>query len=73
MISCVSVLEDAILMNPRLVRERVAADDGLVRLNVDPGRERDDLARVREARRLDHGRQPEGVATRVQEHHDFLE
>mmetsp|Transcript_17305 Transcript_17305/g.44762 ORF Transcript_17305/g.44762 Transcript_17305/m.44762 type:complete len:519 (-) Transcript_17305:21-1577(-) len=67
------VLEHAVLVDPSLVRERVRADDGLVRLHGDAGVQRHHLGRAHDLRRVDVD--DEGVVcwTSAHGHHDLLE
>src|SRR3954467_12723110 len=67
------LLEEAVLVDAGLVREGVAADDRLVRLNRDADDLGQQLAGRKELRGLDASVVPEGVAPRLQDHHDLLE
>src|SRR5207248_4551044 len=67
------VLEHAVLVDAGLVRERVAADDRLVRLHRLARQRRQQLTRVEEPRRLDRGVVREAVAAHAQRHHELLE
>ncbi len=67
------VLQHAVLVNPRFVRERVAPDDRLVGLHAFAGERGQQLARREDLGRL-HARfvrQP--IAADADRHHDFLE
>ena len=69
-----AVGEHAVLMDSRLVRERVAADNCLVELHVVAGEARDHPRRARELLGLHtHGAILEVVAARLDRHHHFLE
>ena len=67
------VFQHPVLMDAALVRERVGADDRLVRLHVHPRASAHDLARANELRRVDPGAQPEMRRARLEEHHHLLE
>ena len=69
-----AVLEHAVLMDARLVRERVGADDRLVRRDVRPRALLQQPRGARELRRVDaRVRAGEQLGARVQRHHDLLE
>ena len=55
------------------MRERVATDDRLVRLDRVAGEARDEAARARDLARDDAGVQADVRLARVQQHHDLLE
>ena len=68
-----SLLEHPVLMDARLVGERVAAHDRLVALDGQPGDRREHPADRIEALGLDAGREAVVVETGLERHHDFLE
>ena len=67
------ILEHAVLMDAALVRERIAADDGLVVLHRKRGRRRHDLRGAGQHRGVDLVPVGKLVVADVDRHHDFLE
>src|SRR5204863_108516 len=67
------VLEHAVLVDARLVCERVAADDRLVGRDGDARHHAHQAARTGELRRVDAGREAELAGPRMDRHHDLLE
>ena len=67
------LLEHAVLVDARLVGERVLADDGLVRLHVDAGDVREQPRGAEDLFRFHAGLGAEVVLAGVQRHHDFFE
>ena len=68
-----ALLEDAVLVDARLVGEGVAPDDRLVGLHRVAGQAADEAARAGDLARVDAGAQADVGLARVQEHHDLLE
>ena len=68
-----SLLEHSVLMDSRLVGERVSTHDRLVALNGQPGDRREHPAGRIETLGLDAGRQAVVVETGLERHHHFLE
>src|SRR5205807_9110412 len=68
-----ALLQDAVLVDPRLVREGVPADDRLVWLHRIPGEPGDEPAGAGNLARVDPGPEADARLARVQEHHDLLE
>ncbi len=68
-----AILQHAVLVNPGLVRERVAADDGLVRLNRFAGQRGQHLARGIDLAGLDAGGVRQPIRADARRHDDFLE
>lgn len=67
-----TVLDDAILVYARTVREGVRADHCLVGLHVDTGDRRDETACMRKFDRVDIGMRIELVLMHLDRHDDFL-
>ena len=61
------------LVDARLVREGVLADDGLVGLDLDAGVARDHLAGAHDLLRVDRAVHGEVLRPRAQRHHDLLQ
>ena len=68
-----SLLEHSVLMDSRLVGERVSPHDRLVALNGQPGNRREHPAGGIETLGLDVRREAVVVETGLERHHDFLE
>ena len=68
-----AVLQHAVLMDPGLVGEGVAAHDRLVRLNRIPREPRDEPARAGNLLRVEGRVEADARAARPQQHHDLLE
>ncbi len=67
------LLEHAVLVDARLVRERVLADDGLVPLHLVAGNERELPAGRAEQPRVDAGREAVKVLAGAERHHHLFE
>ncbi len=67
------IFQHAVLMNPRLVREGIAADDRLVGLHRFTGHVRQQLARLEQLWRLNGRVVRQTVLTHAQRHHQFFE
>jgi hypothetical protein len=67
------VLDHAVLMDARLVRERVLADDRLVPLHRVPGQQRHEPRRAGELARVDRCFHAEQVVPHLDRHHDLFE
>ncbi len=67
------MLQHAVLVDARLVREGVLADHRLVARNRHAGDAREQAARREQALGVDAGVQAVDAFTRLQRHHDFLE
>ena len=68
-----ALLQHAVLVDARLVRERVAAHDRLVRLHLVAGEARHHPARARDLARVHAGPEPVRGLAHVEQHHDLLE
>ena len=67
------ILQHAVLVNAGFVREGVAPDDRLVRLDRFGGELREQLARLEQQRRVDRGVVRQTILANAQRHHQFLE
>ena len=67
------VLQHPVLMNARFVRERVAPDDGLVRLHRFVGDLREQLARLEQPLGPDARVVGQAILPHAQRHHDLFE
>ena len=68
-----AALEHARLVDPGFVRERVAADDGLVGLRMNPGDAGEQLARPVDLGRIHGGLILQAVPAHFKRHHDLLQ
>ena len=68
-----AILQHPVLVNPRFVRERVAADDRLVRLHALARQRREQLTRREDLARVDPGGKRQAIGADPRRHHDLFE